>query len=198
MLEGRDRGLGLQGDFMDKPDAESIVSALKTLFLLGALDNTKSLTPLGRQMAAFPLEPPLARALIASAELGCTSEVLTILSVLSASSKLFVDTHDARDEAADARKKFRHPSGDHLTVLNVVRAYEDVSRDDTKKGRKEWSSTSAPETLPVPHFILFTGSAHIEVSYDDAIDEEQWQVITKIDMHHNCTYPCVPPRDVKR
>ena len=64
--------------------------------------------------------------------------LLTILSVLSASSKLFVDTHDARDEAADARKKFRHPSGDHLTVLNVVRAYEDVSRDDTKKGRKEW------------------------------------------------------------
>ena len=71
-------------DFMDSPDEESIVSALKTLFLLGALDNTKSLTPLGRQMAAFPLEPPLARALLASAELGCPAEVLTILSVLSA------------------------------------------------------------------------------------------------------------------
>ena len=52
-------------DFMDSPDEESIASALKTLFLLGALDNTKSLTPLGRQMAAFPLEPPLARALLA-------------------------------------------------------------------------------------------------------------------------------------
>lgn len=125
-------------DFMDKPDAESIISALKTLFLLGALDNTKSLTPLGRQMAAFPLEPPLARALLASAALGCTSEVLTILSVLSSSSQLFVDTHNSRDEATDARKKFRHPSGDHLAVLNVVRAYEDVAQQETKKGRKEW------------------------------------------------------------
>ncbi|KAI0714086.1 P-loop containing nucleoside triphosphate hydrolase protein [Cerioporus squamosus] len=125
-------------DFMDKPDVESIASALKTLFLLGALDNTKSLTPLGRQMAAFPLEPPLARALVASAELGCTSELLTIVSVLSASSKLFVDTHDARDEAADARKKFRHASGDHMTVLNVVKAYEDVSQSEGKKARRDW------------------------------------------------------------
>ncbi|KAI0703510.1 P-loop containing nucleoside triphosphate hydrolase protein [Cerioporus squamosus] len=86
-------------DFMDKPD-----------------------------MAAFPLEPSLARALVASAELGCTSELLTIVSVLSASSKLFVDTYDARSEVADARKNFRHTSGDHMTVLNVVKAYEEVSK----------------------------------------------------------------------
>lgn len=125
-------------DFMDKPDEETVISALKTLFLLGALDNRKALTPLGRQMAAFPLEPPLARALIASTELGCTSDVLTILSVLSASSHLFVDTHDARDAAADARRKFRHPAGDHLTVLNVVRAYEDVAAGESKAGRREW------------------------------------------------------------
>ncbi|KAL1936911.1 hypothetical protein VTO73DRAFT_4239 [Trametes versicolor] len=125
-------------DFMDKPDEETVISALKTLFLLSALDNRKALTPLGRQMAAFPLEPPLARALIASTELGCTSDVLTILSVLSASSHLFVDTHDARDAAADARRKFRHPAGDHLTVLNVVRAYEDVAAGESKAGRREW------------------------------------------------------------
>ncbi|KAI0350348.1 P-loop containing nucleoside triphosphate hydrolase protein [Trametes cingulata] len=125
-------------DFMDKPDEETVVSALKTLFLLGALDNRKALTPLGRQMAAFPLEPPLARALVASTELGCTAEILTILSVLSASSHLFVDTHDARDAAADARRKFRHLSGDHLTVLNVVRAYEDVAASESKAGRREW------------------------------------------------------------
>ncbi|KAI0761980.1 P-loop containing nucleoside triphosphate hydrolase protein [Trametes elegans] len=125
-------------DFMDKPEEESVVSALKTLFLLGALDNRKALTPVGRHIAAFPLEPPLARALIASSELGCTAEILTIVSVLSASSHLFVDTHDARDAAADARRKFRHPSGDHLTVLNAVRAYEDVAGAESKAGRREW------------------------------------------------------------
>ncbi|KAH9849518.1 P-loop containing nucleoside triphosphate hydrolase protein [Lenzites betulinus] len=126
-------------DFMDKPDAETVVSALKTLFLLGALDNRKALTPLGRQMAAFPLEPPLARALLAAAALGCAAEVLTIVAVLSASAHLFVDTHAARDDAADARRRFRHPAGDHLTVLNVVRAYEDVvAAGEGKAARREW------------------------------------------------------------
>ena len=124
--------------FMDRPDQESIASALKTLFLLGALDNTKTLTPLGRKMAAFPLEPPLARALLAGAEHGCTAELLTILSVLSASSPLFVDAPDARDAAADARLKFRHRTGDHLTVLGAVRAYEDVARSEGRGGVREW------------------------------------------------------------
>ncbi|CDO75302.1 hypothetical protein BN946_scf184654.g10 [Trametes cinnabarina] len=125
-------------EFMDKPDEESVAAALKTLFLLGALDNHKNLTPLGRQMAVFPLEPPLARALVAAVEFGCTAEVLSIVSVLSASSHLFVDNTEARDAAADARRKFRHLSGDHLTVLNVVRAYEDVAASESKAGRRDW------------------------------------------------------------
>ena len=123
---------------MDKPEESSILTALKSLVLLGALDTRRVLTPLGRKMAAFPLEPPLARALLASSEVGCTSEVLTIVSVLSSSSKLFVDSHDARDAAADARRKFRHPSGDHLTILNAVRAYEDVAGSESKAGRRDW------------------------------------------------------------
>lgn len=123
---------------MDKPDEESIHFALKALVLLGALDTRKILTPLGRRMAAFPLEPPLARALLSASELGCTAEVLTVVSVLSTSAKLFVDSHDARDAAADARRKFRHLSGDHLTVLNAARAYEDVVRSESKAGRRDW------------------------------------------------------------
>nr|VWP00971.1 Tea4 [Ganoderma boninense] len=125
-------------DFMDKPDEESIYFAIKTLVLLGALDTHKTLTPLGRKMAAFPLEPSLARALLAASDLGCTAEVLTIVSVLSTSAKLFVDSHDVRDSAVEARRKFRHLSGDHLTVLNAVRAYEDVSLSEGKAGRKDW------------------------------------------------------------
>ncbi|EPS96560.1 hypothetical protein FOMPIDRAFT_80199 [Fomitopsis schrenkii] len=125
-------------DFMDKPDREAIGAALKTLYLLGALDNKRNLTKLGRDMAAFPLEPPLARAVVASREFGCTLEVLDVVAVLSASSKLFFDSTDEREAAADARRKFRHRSGDHLTVLNVVRAYQEIAAAEKKSGRKEW------------------------------------------------------------
>ncbi|CCM06130.1 uncharacterized protein FIBRA_08379 [Fibroporia radiculosa] len=127
-----------QLDFMDKPDQEAIGAALKTLFLLGAIDSQKRLTPLGRDIATFPLEPDLARALIASKEFGCTLEIIDILSVLSASSKLFFDLADEREVASEARQKFRHPSGDHMTTLHVVRSYLEIAVSESKVNRREW------------------------------------------------------------
>lgn len=46
------------------------------LWILGALDNTGELTPLGRRMVEFPLDPSLSKMLITSEELGCTAEIL--------------------------------------------------------------------------------------------------------------------------
>ncbi|KJA17971.1 hypothetical protein HYPSUDRAFT_972876 [Hypholoma sublateritium FD-334 SS-4] len=125
-------------DLMDKPDFDTIASALKTLWLLGALDQKQKLTPAGRQMAVFPLEPQYACAVVASAQYACTSAVLDIVAVLSASSKLFLDVSDQRDAVADARRKFRHARGDHLTVLNAVRAYRAVAAAEGKHARREW------------------------------------------------------------
>jgi len=44
---------------------------------------TGALTPTGRSMVEFPLEPSLAKMLLAGAEMGCASEALTIVSMLS-------------------------------------------------------------------------------------------------------------------
>lgn len=115
-----------------------VISALKTLFVLGAVDMKKALTPIGRSMATFPLESHLARIILASKEFGCTLEVLDIVSILAASSKLFVDSTDQREASVEARRKFRHPSGDHMTTLNAARAYEEIAAVETKGGRKEW------------------------------------------------------------
>ncbi|KAG6854030.1 hypothetical protein C0991_011235 [Blastosporella zonata] len=124
-------------DLMDAPDSESIISALKTLWLLEAINPNKELTPLGRKMALFPLEPVHARSVIAAQENGCTSEILDIISVLSASSKLFIDITEQREAAAEARRMFRHALGDHLTILNAVRAYEEIS-SGSKGARRDW------------------------------------------------------------
>jgi HrpA-like RNA helicase len=89
-------------------------------------------------MAFFPLEPIYARAVVASKELGCTLEIIDIISVLSATSKLFLDVTEQREAAADARRMFRHPSGDHLTVLNAVRSYMEIAATEGKPARKAW------------------------------------------------------------
>ena len=89
---------------------------------------------MGRQMALFPLEPTHARSVMASHENRCAPQVLSIISVLSASSKLFLDVSEQRESAAEARKAFVNIRGDHLTILNVVRAYEDVCRGQEQDG----------------------------------------------------------------
>lgn len=85
-------------------------------------------------MAAFPLEPQYAAILLASVEQHSTSEVISILSLLSASAPLFPDSSSQRDSAASARMKFRHAMGDHLTMLNVMLAYDGLEKGD----RREW------------------------------------------------------------
>ncbi|KIJ20501.1 hypothetical protein PAXINDRAFT_96688 [Paxillus involutus ATCC 200175] len=125
-------------EFMDPPDINSVISALKTLWVLGALDNAKNLTTLGLQMASFPVEPYLARIILASTTYGCPSEVIDIVSLLSSSSKLFLDISDQRDAITEARSKFKHPSGDHLTMLNALRSYQEIAASESKGSRKEW------------------------------------------------------------
>jgi ATP-dependent RNA helicase DHX8/PRP22 len=73
----------LNFDFMDKPSESSLIAAMHQLYSLGALDEEGLLTKLGRKMAEFPLEPPMAKMLLASVELGCSEEILTIVAMLS-------------------------------------------------------------------------------------------------------------------
>lgn len=81
------KSLGIQNlmefDFMDPPPHDNIQQALYQLWVLGALNNNGDLTPLGRKMVEFPLDPPLSKMLIMSEEFGCSSEVATIAAMLS-------------------------------------------------------------------------------------------------------------------
>lgn len=49
----------LNFDYIDNPPLINLIVALETLYILGALDTSGSLTKLGSAMSAYPLEPPL-------------------------------------------------------------------------------------------------------------------------------------------
>lgn len=108
----------LKFHFMDAPPQDNMLNSMYQLWTLGALDNTGQLTPMGRKMVEFPLDPTLSKMLIMSAEMGCSDEVLTIVSMLSVPAIFF--RPKGREEEADAKKeKFQVPESDHLTFLNV-------------------------------------------------------------------------------
>lgn len=86
----------------------------------------------------FPVEPMYAASLLIAVKHQCTSEVISIISLLSSSVPLFPDTASERDPASEARAKFRHPSGDHWTMLTVFRAYDEICVSEGKTGCKDW------------------------------------------------------------
>lgn len=53
-------------DFLDPPPHETLVLALEQLYALGALNHLGELTRLGRRMAEFPVDPMMAKMLLAS------------------------------------------------------------------------------------------------------------------------------------
>ncbi|KAL0872222.1 hypothetical protein ABMA27_004619 [Loxostege sticticalis] len=109
--------------FMDPPPQDTILNSMYQLWILGALDGTGALTPLGRQMAEFPLDPPQCHMLIVSAEMGCSAEVLIIVSMLSVPSVFY--RPQGREEEADAvKEKFQVPESDHLTLLHLYNQWK--------------------------------------------------------------------------
>lgn len=100
--------------------------ALVHLRLLGAVDGTGKIAPLGRQMAKLPLDPAQARCLMASFENNCASEMIDLLALLEHSDTLLINTVATRDRAQEVRRRFLHRDGDHLSLLNILRSYESV------------------------------------------------------------------------
>ncbi|KAH7966934.1 hypothetical protein HPB49_020787 [Dermacentor silvarum] len=101
----------------------TLIMALEQLHSLSALDNEGLLTRLGRRMAEFPLSPNLAKMLIMSVHLGCSEEILTVVSMLSVQN-VFYRPKDKQALADQKKAKFNQAEGDHLTLLAVYNSWK--------------------------------------------------------------------------
>ncbi|KAF8418072.1 pre-mRNA splicing factor ATP-dependent RNA helicase Prp43 [Tirmania nivea] len=117
-------------DFMDPPAPETMMRALEELNYLACLDDDGNLTALGRMASEFPLDPALAVMLITSPEFECSNEMLSLTALLSVP-QIFVRPTNARKWADEAKMRFAHPDGDHLTMLNAYHAFKsDAAQPD--------------------------------------------------------------------
>jgi pre-mRNA-splicing factor ATP-dependent RNA helicase DHX16 len=116
----------LDFDFMDPPPTDTIVRAVEQLYALGAFNNAGELTKLGRQMAEFPTDPMLAKAILAADKYGCVEEVLSIIAMLGEASALFYRPKDKKIHADSARARFTDKDGgDHMTLLRIWNEWVD-------------------------------------------------------------------------
>ncbi|KAF7458159.1 ATP-dependent RNA helicase DHX8 [Cryptosporidium felis] len=82
--------------FVSYPTKDSVLSTLKFLYRLEALNINGALTELGIKLTMLPLPPILGKLVYHSVEFGCTSEALTLVSMLSA--ECFLDYCGGQDD----------------------------------------------------------------------------------------------------
>ena len=122
--------------FLEAPDKRQVNDGYKLLEELGAVDDKRRVTRLGRTMARLPLDPRLARMLVTAAELGSLAETLVIIAGLSIQDPR--ERPQDKQQAADqAHAPFNDKESDFLTLLNVWNFYEDqrqeLSQNQLKK-----------------------------------------------------------------
>jgi len=76
------------------------------------------------------------RCLVVSGELGCSVEMLGVVSMVSCDAAVFVTPRDKREEATEAHRRFASRHGDHGTALAVLAGW----RSAPVKERRRWCS----------------------------------------------------------
>ncbi|MDD2685115.1 MAG: ATP-dependent RNA helicase HrpA [Gallionella sp.] len=89
--------------FIEPPSPRMIADGYQLLAELGAIDDTRKLTKIGHELAKLPLDPKIARLLLAGRQYQCLNEILIIASALSVQDPR--DRPMDRQEAADAAHK---------------------------------------------------------------------------------------------
>src|SRR5205085_1657997 len=69
--------------FLEPPTPRQIEDGYRQLFELGAIDENRGLTTLGRELARLPVDPRIGRLLLASRECNCFSEMVILAAALS-------------------------------------------------------------------------------------------------------------------
>ena len=120
--------------FLDPPLPRMITDGYQLLAELGAVDNSNALTKVGWRLAKFPIDPKIARMILAAKDENCLREVLIIAAALSVQDPR--ERPFERQEAADrAHQRFQDERSDFLGYLKLWDFFDD-SLKHKKSNRK--------------------------------------------------------------
>jgi ATP-dependent helicase HrpA len=104
--------------FLDPPRPEAIRDGYRDLFELGAIDEARRLSPVGRQLARLPVDPRIGRMILEADREGCLADVLIIAAAL--------EVQDPRDRPAERQQEadaahamWADPNSDFIAWLKL-------------------------------------------------------------------------------
>ena len=123
--------------FVEPPEDKMIRDGLTSLQEINALDKAGKLTAVGQKLAKLPVDPKLARMLIAAEEMSCLSEVAIIVAGLS--------IQDPREKPADKMQQadtehaeFVAENSDFLSFINIWNSFEERKKHLSNNQLRKW------------------------------------------------------------
>ncbi|KAJ1612194.1 putative ATP-dependent helicase [Cryptosporidium canis] len=167
--------------FLSYPTKESILSTLKFLYRLEALDKLGAVTDLGIKLTMMPVPPLLGKLIYHSIEFGCTSEAITLVSMLSAECLLDYCSGDTQraphlqsadqqlsssPEAPRKRPRFTHKSSSegHQSYKNYLKSIMTEFGDHVGliEAFNTWNSLAGKDKTP-------HASGHEQISFCSSV-----------------------------
>jgi len=123
--------------FLEPPDPRAIADGWQQLAELGAVDEQRRLTPVGKLMSRLAVDVKLARMLVAANEHGVLREMLVIAS--------FLGIQDPRERPADQRgaadtahAQFADPKSEFVGIVKLWNAYNTAHEELTQSKLRGW------------------------------------------------------------
>ncbi|GAA0686944.1 ATP-dependent RNA helicase HrpA [Marinobacterium maritimum] len=123
--------------FVDPPDTRLINDGYKLLEELGAVDDRRGITSVGRQLARLPVDPRIARMVIEAAKQGALREVLVVASALSVQDPR-ERPHDKRQAADQKHKEYADEESDFMTLLNLWQLWHEQREEMSQSQLRRW------------------------------------------------------------
>jgi len=162
ILQMASLGLGDVDAFpwVDPPENRHISEGYRVLHTLGAMDEDRNLTPLGKQLARLPLDPRVARIALAGKETNCAHEVWILAAALSVQ-----DPHEMPPESqTQARQKhaeWRHNKSDFFTLLNLWNRWQSAGEKASQRQLRKWCKD---------HYVSYLRMEEWEAVYKQIVD----------------------------
>ncbi|HEY6985785.1 MAG TPA: ATP-dependent RNA helicase HrpA, partial [Rhodanobacteraceae bacterium] len=123
--------------FVEAPSERAIADGYRRLAEIGAIDERRHLTAIGRTLAKLPIDVALGRMLVEAEKRHALREMLVLTAFLS--------IQDPRERPADARQAadqahaaFADPKSDFSGVLKLWTAYNTAHEDLTQSKLRDW------------------------------------------------------------
>ena len=112
--------------FVDPPQKSLVRDGLRTLREIGAIDESEDLTPLGRELARFPVDPRIGRMVRAAVDENALREVMVIAAGLSVQD-VRERPAERQSEADEAHAQWADPASDFVSLLKLWDALSGLS-----------------------------------------------------------------------